>query len=67
MESKAEAEQTSARVDECRLISIQAALVRIMKMRRTLAQELLIAAVIRQLTNRFQPDVKVIRVSERQM
>lgn len=63
----AEAEQTSTLIDECRFISIQAALVRIMKMRRTLGQELLIAAVIRQLANRFPPDVKVIRVSERQM
>jgi len=63
MEAKVESDRTNRQIDECRSISIQAAIVRIMKMRLTLNQERLVAEVIAQLASRFKPDVKTIRVS----
>lgn len=62
-ERRAEQKQTLHRIDEDRCHLIEAAIVRIMKMRKTLTNRVLIGEVMNQLSLKFHPKVPHIKVS----
>ncbi|CAK9436501.1 uncharacterized protein LODBEIA_P10590 [Lodderomyces beijingensis] len=56
-----EADEVNSHIVEGRKIELNAAIVRILKSRRTVSHNELIEGVIRQLTNRFQPSIVSIK------
>lgn len=57
-----EQKSTNTSIDQERKYIVEAAIVRVMKMRKTLKHQELIAEVITQVASRFTPKVNVIKV-----
>lgn len=60
-ETDKERKETEEKVEESRAHKIEAAVVRIMKQRKTLGHAELVAEVISQLSGRFKPDMSMIK------
>jgi cullin 3 len=61
VENSDERRETQKRADEERGVAIEAAIVRIMKQRKSLSHQQLMAETLQQLSSRFQPDVNMVK------